>query len=465
MRRRWAVSCAVFLVAGAVAILQPAAAVAGPVGKTGLGYWEAQGSGAAVAFGDAGSLGGPVRDASGVVGIAAEPGGQGYLLVGADGRVVAFGAAKFYGSMAGARLSRPMVGIALTPSGRGYYLVASDGGVFSFGDVRFRGSTGGMRLNAPIVGMAVTPSGRGYWLVAADGGIFTFGDARFRGSAGGSRLRAPIVGMAATHDGRGYWLADANGAVRAYGTAHLLRSLTGRVVGPVVAIATSPSGNGYLLASKFGGVTAFGDAPSCYPSYYGKIPFRGPGAGNTVGIAIPFDAATIGTFLAGSCGGPSPAFHATAPFHVDFTPTNSRFESYCEVALLRANINTPTQNPVLDQLQGEAPGRLEIRSAQMAGNTTFRITGQPFCLAIARPGSGGTQSLPFTTTAGGDTLPFTSASPITIDGSSPYPCQVEVFADSDGHFVDGHYGSHAHIVVPAGTYFIQSDLECHISVS
>ena len=72
-------------------------------------------------------------------------------------------------------------GIVITPgrgpvAKRGYYLVASDGGVFTFGDARFYGSLGGQHLNRPIVGMAVTPDGGGYWLVASDGGVFSFGD-------------------------------------------------------------------------------------------------------------------------------------------------------------------------------------------------------------------------------------------------------------------------------------------------
>src|SRR5579884_560410 len=71
----------------------------------------------------------------------------GYWVAGADGGVTAHGAAGFYGSAAGVRLSRPVVGMAASLSGRGYWLVASDGGIFSFGDARFYGSTGAIRLN------------------------------------------------------------------------------------------------------------------------------------------------------------------------------------------------------------------------------------------------------------------------------------------------------------------------------
>jgi len=432
-------------------------------------------------LGDAGTLrgvGDGNHDAP-IVGLAAKPGGQGYLLASADGEVLAFGAARSYGSMRGRRLNHPVVGIAYTPSGHGYFLVASDGGIFTFGDARFLGSTGNLCLHAPIVGIAVTPTGTGYWLVAADGGIFTFGDAPFRGSLGAKHLNAPVVGMAATHTGHGYWLVGSDGAVYRFGDARFFGAATGRLSGSVVSISASPTAAGYLVTSRFGFSAAFGDAPNCsgfpFPGPIGPgfalkrapgFAFPGPGSFDTVGIAIPYDTSALHTFLAGSCGGPSLAFHATTPWHIDFSaPGNLGFQSYCNVILERAGVTPTDQTPILDESQGEAPGRLEIRSAQVVGNTTFRILSESSCLAIARPGTGGTQSLPFTTTTGGDSLPFTSLSPITIDSSNFQPCQVEVFADSDGHFVDGHYGSHAHIVVAAGSYFIQSDVECHVTVS
>ena len=117
------------------------------------------------------------------VAVVTERGGGGYWVVTSSGAVTSFGAAPYYGSLAGVALSAPVVGMAATPDGGGYWLVASDGGVFAFGDARFEGSTGGVRLAAPVVGMAATPDGGGYWLVASDGGIFSFGDAFFYGSA------------------------------------------------------------------------------------------------------------------------------------------------------------------------------------------------------------------------------------------------------------------------------------------
>ncbi len=122
--------------------------------------------------------------------------GLGYWFVASDGGIFSFGNAKFFGSMGGKRLNKPIVGMAATPDGGGYWMVASDGGIFSFGDARFFGSMGAKPLNKPIVGMASTPDGKGYWEVASDGGIFSFGDAKFFGSMGGKPLNKPIVGMA-----------------------------------------------------------------------------------------------------------------------------------------------------------------------------------------------------------------------------------------------------------------------------
>ncbi len=138
--------------------------------------------------------------------------------------------ARFYGSMGGVRLNRPIVGMAATPAGRGYWLVASDGGIFSFGDARFLGSTGGVRLNRPIVGMAATPTGQGYWLTTAAGSVYAFGVARYFGgvpdqqpyfacdTATGSPHTAyvstssvQIIGIAPTRTGSGYWLVHGSG--------------------------------------------------------------------------------------------------------------------------------------------------------------------------------------------------------------------------------------------------------------
>ena len=79
--------------------------------------------------------------------------------------------------------------MASTPDGNGYWLVASDGGIFAYGDAKFFGSMGGAPLNRPVVGIASDAATGGSWEVASDGGIFAF-NAPFYGSTGGMHLNA-----------------------------------------------------------------------------------------------------------------------------------------------------------------------------------------------------------------------------------------------------------------------------------
>jgi hypothetical protein len=75
-------------------------------------------------------------------------------LVASDGGIFSFGGAPFDGSEGGTRLNSPIVGMAANPNGQGYWLVASDGGIFSFGGAPFDGSEGGTRLISPVVGIS-----------------------------------------------------------------------------------------------------------------------------------------------------------------------------------------------------------------------------------------------------------------------------------------------------------------------
>jgi peptidoglycan hydrolase-like protein with peptidoglycan-binding domain len=183
----------------------------------------------------------------------------GYWLATPDGGVYSFGTARFFGSMAGARLAHPVVGIAPLPSGAGYWLVADDGGVFAFGAAPFLGSLAGRRLASPITSMAASPTGAGYWLVARDGGIFGFGDAAYHGSPPASALHGAVVGIASSPSGHGYWLAAEDGGVFAYGDAPFLGAMNaGALPAPVSGIAAPASGGGYWLVGRDGQVYPFG---------------------------------------------------------------------------------------------------------------------------------------------------------------------------------------------------------------
>ena len=185
----------------------------------------------------------------------------GYLMVGSDGGVFAYGGAGFYGSMGGKHLNGQMVGMVRTPTGNGYWLVAADGGVFSFGDAQFLGSAANLHLNAPMVNMVRTPTGNGYWLVAADGGVFAYGGAGFYGSMGGKHLNGAVVDIASTPDGNGYWLFAKDGGVFSFGDAQFFGSAAmDNLASPIVSAAATPDGNGYWLAAANGAVYAYGDA-------------------------------------------------------------------------------------------------------------------------------------------------------------------------------------------------------------
>jgi hypothetical protein len=196
-----------------------------------------------------------------IVGLAADPNGTGYWLVGADGGIFNFGGAGFFGSIGGLGLNAPIVGMASSSDGSGYWLVGADGGIFATGDAPYLGSSGALTLNKPVVGMAATPDGKGYWLVASDGGIFAFGDARFYGSTGALTLNKPVVGMAVTPDGLGYWLVASDGGIFAFGDAGYHGSAGGQSLNqPIVGIASGPGGGGYWIAGADGGIFAFGTA-------------------------------------------------------------------------------------------------------------------------------------------------------------------------------------------------------------
>ena len=186
----------------------------------------------------------------------------GYLEVGRDGGLFAFGDAPFLGSMGAKPLNAAIVAVAVTPSSKGYWEVASDGGVFSFGDARYFGSMGGKVLNSPIVGVAAVPNGAGYWEVASDGGVFSFGDARYFGSMGGKVLNSPIVGIVATPSSKGYWEVASDGGVFSFGDAPYLGSMGSKVLkAPIVGVAAAPDGAGYWEVASDGGIFSFGDAP------------------------------------------------------------------------------------------------------------------------------------------------------------------------------------------------------------
>lgn len=76
----------------------------------------------------------------------------------------------------------PFASMLVHPAG-GYLEIGEDGGVFAWGGAPFFGSLGDVHLNQPIVAAAWAPDHMGYYLLGRDGGIFAFGSARHQGNA------------------------------------------------------------------------------------------------------------------------------------------------------------------------------------------------------------------------------------------------------------------------------------------
>ena len=242
--------------AGAWSAASNPVTIVGRQGVAGAGYWMLGADGRVYAFGAAPNLG---RASHPAVAIATRRDGKGYWVTDALGDVSAFGAAANFGGSPHLRARELVTAMSATPSGNGYWLFTNRGRSFHFGDARNYGDMAHVALKGPIVASVATATGHGYYMVGSDGGVFSFGDARFHGSTGGMHLNDPIVGIAPTPDGRGYWLVASDGGVFAFNAP--FRGSTGglRLSRPVNGLVAY--GNGYLMVSSDGGVFDFSDQP------------------------------------------------------------------------------------------------------------------------------------------------------------------------------------------------------------
>ncbi|MFN8037300.1 MAG: PQQ-binding-like beta-propeller repeat protein [Acidimicrobiia bacterium] len=233
------------------------------------GYWMVGRDGSVYAFGAARYLGGAgaylgAARAFGVAAVHLEPtpSGHGYWIVDNLGRVYAFGDAGWLGN-ADRDAFDPgelVSSLSATPSGHGYWIFTTRGRVLRFGDAGSYGDMSATHLNGPVLGSIATPSGKGYYMVASDGGIFAFGDAVFRGSMGGKPLNSPVQALVPTADNKGYWLVAGDGGIFAFGNATFRGSMgSTKLNRPVVGMVRY--GNGYLMAASDGGVFDFSDQP------------------------------------------------------------------------------------------------------------------------------------------------------------------------------------------------------------
>ena len=207
--------------------------------------------------------------------------GAGYWVLDEAGHVIPFGDARHYGDMAASQLApgEKAVTLGAIPGGDGYWIFTDAGRVFPFGWAQVYGDLSGVRLNRPIVAAAGTPTGRGYVMVSDDGGVFAFGDARFVGSMGGQHLNAPISSIAVDDDGDGYWLAATDGGVFAFHAPYRGSLGATRLNAPIVGMATCR--DGYFLVSSDGGVFSFSSCP-----FVGSLG-GGPSTNTVVGLSVP----------------------------------------------------------------------------------------------------------------------------------------------------------------------------------
>jgi hypothetical protein len=186
--------------------IKPPSPVVGLGAYRGTGYYLATSGGDVYNYGKAPFDGSPqssgITLSAPVSGIAVDPKG-GYWLAERDGGVLNFGAPSF-GSELGKKLPAPVVAIAAEPNGDGYLLVTAKGNVYNFGHAPTYGSpaTSVLHLSSPVVGIATQqatkgrPQPTGYYVVCAHGDVYNYG-IFLPGSPNGLPLPAPIDGVGA----------------------------------------------------------------------------------------------------------------------------------------------------------------------------------------------------------------------------------------------------------------------------
>jgi hypothetical protein len=248
----------------------------------GHGYWEVTNIGGVFAFGDAGYHGssGQVNpglpaggansfSVSDIVGIASSPDGGGYLMVGADGGVFAFGDAGYHGSSGQVNPGLPaggansfvpssnIVGIALGSGANGYWMLDKTGHTYAFNETYFTNVS-----NSSMSSIASTPDGGGYWLVGTDGSIYNYGDAGYVTPAGSGTIIGisgdPAVGKSGGVF-KGYRTVNTIGDIFDYGGA-TYKGGSPWGVSNVVGLETTPDGQGYVLVGSDGGIFNYGSA-------------------------------------------------------------------------------------------------------------------------------------------------------------------------------------------------------------
>jgi Glycosyl hydrolase family 26 len=210
-----------------------------PSGRKGYSMLGADGK--VYAFGDAKHLGAPTPPAGiSAADLEMTPSGNGYWIVDSAGTVSGYGDASVLGGIQAGQMApgEQVTSLSSTPSGKGYWIFTNKGRAVRFGDATFFGDMSRVALNGPVLDSIPTPSGQGYYMVGSDGGIFAFGDAKFYGSMGATKLNAPVQSFDAPFKG-------------SMGGTKLNRPVTGMV----------RYADGYLMVGEDGGIFNFSNQP------------------------------------------------------------------------------------------------------------------------------------------------------------------------------------------------------------
>ncbi|HEV8623968.1 MAG TPA: Ig-like domain-containing protein [Acidimicrobiia bacterium] len=228
--------------------------VAGPQGD---GYWMLGRDGKVYNFGKAAHLGDPSANrapGASFVDLEPTPTGDGYWIADDQGRLYSYNA-KGFANVTDLGAGEQVTSISSTKDGKGLWIFTNRGRVIVRGEATHYGDMSGVKLNGPVLDSIVAPDGAGYYMVASDGGVFTFGTAHFEGSMGDKHLNAPVQSLVPDPDGSGYWLVASDGGVFAFG-APFRGSMGGTKLNKPMA-GMVPYGTGYLMVAEDGGVFDF----------------------------------------------------------------------------------------------------------------------------------------------------------------------------------------------------------------
>ncbi len=109
------------------------------------------------------------------------------------GTVYQFGNATNFGSAS--PQSSAVTSAVADPAGNGYWILFANGSVSAFGSAPNLGGVPSSDFNGidQATTIFATADGQGYWVASASGGVFAIGDAPYDGSMAGAHLNGLII--------------------------------------------------------------------------------------------------------------------------------------------------------------------------------------------------------------------------------------------------------------------------------